>query len=279
MRNHQLPINQSTNNGYALLIMTAIISFLAITVMICAFVLSHEANKDERYDITRQRMLDVKRALIGRLTDISGGEDITSCGGFINDYGEPDNIDPFGTGNFSGVLLDRNSVAWIGLPYVYNSEFWAGYRGDCYLDECGGTSVFRDGWGNNIIVRFIADRIEIESWGSDGINDGAPPPADYDRDIVDTFCWRRPQVDITIKNNVVAGANLNVELLYSWRGNVQTELQNHNFTFVGETHLFNFVDIVHGGSGIPVGLRKVVIRDAAAGNIVKVIKMFCLPSG
>lgn len=284
------------NEGYALLIMTAMISLLAITVMICAFVLSHEVNKDERYTITRQRMLNVKRALIGRLADIGGGENITFCGGFINDYGEPDSATPFfATNNFIGVLLNRQSVpAWPGAAAGWSysgapNEFWAGYRDENYIMPPAGEwnnnppypHNFYDGWGYHIEVEFPAafpNRINIISRGSDGAN-GAINSGSYDEDIVDTFYWRRSQVDVTVRNNVVAVANLNVELLYPWQGNVQSELQNYNFTFVGETHLFSFTDIAHGGSGIPVGLRKVVIRDAGAGNIVKVIKMFCLPSG
>ena len=274
--------------GIALLMMLIMISSLVGVVMICAFVLSHEVNKDERYKITRQRMLDIKRALIGRLADISGGEDIASCGGFINDYGEPDSTDPFGTGNFLGVLLNKQSVpAWPNWSYSgAPDEFWAGYRDERYLTPPAGEwddnppypHSFYDGWGYSLEVEFPAafpDRINIISRGSDGVN-GAVNPGSYDEDIIDSFCWRRPQVDLTVRNNVAVGANLNVELIYPRQGSVQPELQNHNFTFAGETHTFSFVD---GGNGIPVGLRKVVIRDAGAGNVVKIIKIFCLTSG
>ena len=289
------------NKGIALLMMLIMISSLVGVIMICAFVLSHEVNKDERYDITRQRMLEVKRALIGRLTDVGGGEDIASCGGFINDYGEPDDMDPFTlpNRNFIGVLLNRQSVTTLVPPWpgavagwLYSgapSEFWAGYRDERYLIPPAGEwdnnppypHNFYDGWGYPIEVEFPVaspNSINIISRGSDGTN-GAVNPGSYDEDIIDTFYWRRSQVDVTVRNGVVGGANLNVELIYPWRGSVQSELQNHNFTFVGETHIFIFSDVAHGGNGIPVGLRKVVVCDAGAGNVVKIIKMFCLTFG
>ena len=291
--------------GIALLMMLAMISLLAITVMICAFVLSYEVNKDERYDITRQRMLEVKRAFIGRLADVSGGEDITSCGGFINDYGEPDSITPFAaphpaaTNNFIGVLLNRESVAtlvppWPGavVGWSYSgapNEFWAGYRDERYLIPPAGEwdnnppypHNFYDGWGYPIEVEFPvapSNSINIISRGSDGAS-GAVNPGSYDEDVVDTFYWRRPQVNVIVRNKVLGGVSLNVELIYPWQGSAQSEPLNHVFNLVDETHTFNFTDTAHGGAGIPVGLRKIVISDAGPPVVVKIIKMFCLPSG
>ena len=251
--------------GIALLMMLIMISSLAIVVMICAFVLSHEVNKDERYDITRQRMLKVKRALIGRLADVSDGEDITSCGGFISDYGEPDSTDPFGTGNFLKVLLDRNSVTWLGLPYDYVNEFWAGYRGERYLNPPSGETDFKDGWGYSLKVSFLPDdQIEIKSLGSDGVDNGSSQFSDYRRDIPERFYWRR---DMEVKITNTSGNNIKVRLVYPDKGVVKaTPDVSVN---VGDTIPVTF-------SGIPVGLRKIEIED---GGMIKRTKMLCLPPG
>ena len=263
--------------GIALLMMLIMISSLAIVVMICAFVLSHEVNKDERYDITRQRMLKVKRALIGRLADVSDGEDITSCGGFISDYGEPDSTDPFGTGNFLKVLLDRNSVTWLGLPYDYVNEFWAGYRGERYLNPPSGETDFKDGWGNSMQVSFDVDKIKIRSLGKDGMPDGAIPPTNYDKDIEETFYWHR-ETKVKVKNipNTTGGnVTLKVDFIYPNKGKVKNKDDSDSIPPGGKLEsVFDF-----GNLKFPVGLRKIVIYDVYDNSIVKITRTLCISPG
>ena len=305
MQNTNYKLKFKNNKGYALLIMTAMISLLAITVMTCAFVLSHEVNKDERYDITRQRMLEVKRALIGRLADVSGGENITSCGGFISDYGElgtnPGDIDNFINNNFIPVLLDEPDV-YPDWQYDGGNQFWAGYRVEALNDGCylkappaqpNPTTEFLDGWGYQIEANFVDDngngtieagenKIAIKSKGDDNLWD-TDPGADtiyYGKDIIDTFYWRRPQADVAVTNNSPnPNASVRVELIYAWQGGVQLESQDFTFALIGETLTANFTDAAHGAKGIPVGLRKAVISEVGPPVVVKIIKMFCLPSG
>ena len=266
------------NEGYALLIMTAMISLLAITVMICAFVLSHEVNKDERYAITRQRMLEVKRSLIGRLADVGGGEGITSCGGFINDYGETDNLIFYDGNNFISVLLDEPD-AFADWQYDGGNQFWSGYRvwaadDGSYLKpppaQPNPAMDFLDGWGCQIEVRFIDDvadnKIEIKSRGDDNLWD-ADPGADityYGKDIINVIYWRR---DITVNVNNTSVNDITVRLIYPSIGIVQ----------------ITPASLVSAGANIPVtfnnipdGLRKIEILE---GVTVKQVKMFCLPSG
>ena len=247
--------------GIALLMMLIMISSLVGVVMICAFVLSHEVNKDERYDITRQRMLEVKRSLIGRLADIGGGEDIASCGGFISDYGEPDVPATFNIGN----LL--SNLGFIGWSYNSTYEFWAGYRGERYIKPNANdesvvppTPIFIDGWGNLMQVCFNGDLIEIESWGSDGIDDGAIPPTDYGRDIVDVFYWRRSlsvNALITTDEPLFQGRNVDIraQLIYPEHGNIQPPadaVDTIAIDMAGDgVGAFTFAGV------FPVGLRKV----------------------
>ncbi len=264
--------------GIALLMVLAMISSLVGVVMLCAFVLSHEVNKDERYEITRQRMLEVKRALIGRLADVPGGKDITSCSGFINDFGEPNNLIFYDTNNFISVLLDEPDPGpvppWPDWLYDPVHRFWSGYRvwvanDGFYLKAPSGqpnpTIEFLDGWGYPIVVRFIDDaddnKIEIKSRGNDNLWD-ANPGADttyYGKDIVDTFYWRR---QITVTNNT---GFPNVRLIYPFQGTISTEEQ------VVAPGPVTFAAVV------PVGLRKLEVRDAL--NVLQQTKVFCLPVG
>ena len=285
-----------TKKGIALLMVIAMICSLAIVVVICAFVLSREVNKDERYEITRQRMLEVKRALIGRLADVSGGEDITSCGGFINDYGEPGDAND--KGNIMKILL--GNIVPVDTPLVpppnwpnwdyddINYEFWAGYRGDKYLKappaQPKPSEQFLDGWGYPIEVTFIQDTtpehtvITIKSNGSDGLAGGS---GNYTEDQSDTFYWKRgSNVNATIRTkNLVYQINpmpIRTEVIYPFQGKVQKSatvdvnfdltagIGNGTFTFAG-----NF----------PVGSRKIIFSvgpgGPGAGNLLAT-KMLCI---
>jgi hypothetical protein len=238
--------------GIALLMILAMISLLGGVVMLCAFVLSHEVYQDERHQITRQRMLEVERALIGRLADVGGGGGITSSGGFISDYGEPSAPATFNIGN---LLSNLGFTPWAHNDTHY---FWAGYHGGRYLNPPPGEAEFRDGWGNIMQVRFIGNQIEIKSWGSDRAADGAIPPTGYGRDIVDTFYWRRG-VRVTDKTGI---PDVNFHLIYPFRGRVR----------VRSVHMAPYV--FHN---IPVGLRKIEVRDGD--GILRSIQMVCIPQG
>jgi len=245
--------------------------------MICAFVLGHEVNKDQRHEITRQRMLEVKRALIGRLADVNGGGDIICCGGLISDYGEPDVTD-----DFIDKLLSRPS-GWQDWYYddpSYNDyQFWGGYRGERYLVPPPGETDFRDGWGYSIEVEFPAaspDSINIIGRGSDGQPDGGSETG-YEHDIIETFYWRR-EVEVKVKNipNATGGnITLKVDFVYSDKGNVESKDDIDTIPSGGKAEsIFDF-----GNLKFPVGLRKIVVYDVYDNSIVKKIKMLCLPPG
>ncbi len=295
--------NLSSNKGIALLTITVMLSGLIGLVAVCAFVMGNEADDDARYDETRERMLEVKRALIGRLADVGGGEDITSCGGFISDYGEPNNMDPFtlSNRNFIGVLLNRRSMpAWTNWSYSgVPNEFWTGYRGESYIippagewdDDPPYPHDFYDGWGYPIEVVFIQDTntppeytvINIRSTGSNGMSGGS---GNYAEDVEDVFYWRRGlsvNARITTTEPLFSGRNVSirVQLIYSRHGIVNLPLPEDanavaidgsgngtgNFVFVG-----NF----------PVGLRKIVflldenIPPYSIGDVLTV-EVFCIP--
>ena len=267
--------------GIALIMMLAMISLLAIVIMICAFVLSHEVNQDERHEITRQRMLQVKRSLIGRLADVSGGEDIISCGGFISDFGEP--IDT--PVNFIDRLLDEQDPAvgpdiWLDWHYEdalpNNYQFWAGYRvaapNDGYYlkvppAQPNSTTEFLDGWGFPIEVVFVGgaggNTIDIISRGSDGQSDSGGEIG-YEYDVTESFNWRRR---ITITNNTGFAADF--RLIYPLRGAVTFEDHINTPMFPAPGSTFTFV------ANVPVGLRKIEVRDTVTSTLERT-KMFCL---
>lgn len=285
----------ATKKGIALLMMLIMISSLMGVIMLCSFVLSHEANKDERHQITRQRMLEVKRALIGRLADVSGGEDITSCGGFINDYGRPyDNLGEFDITE----LLSKQSPPWNSSPaedWVYDGTylFWAGYRGERYLKvppaQPKPNEQFLDGWGFAIKVEFIQDEnsnhtvLRVKSIGNDNVwDESSGDQKYYGKDIKDSFYWKR-KVEVTaeiITRDPVffnKAVKVKAQLVYPEKGNVSLPKESTSTVNISDpdgdgiyqgTGDFNF-----GVLEFPVGARKIVfilnahIGPYAAGKI------------
>ncbi len=256
--------NLKNNDGIALLAIVTMLSGLIGLVAVCAFVVGNEADDDARYDETRERMLEAKRALIGRLADIGGGEHITSCGGFISDYGEPGDSNAFRIDD----LLSNSEFA--GMPLEYTNFFWAGYRGDRYLEanakDMAGNDTFIDGWGNSMEVSFHSsaggDTVLIRSRGQDNILDEGDE-ADttyYGKDIEDVFHRRR---DIEVENNT--GADANFQVIYPFQG-----------TVVGSGFIPISSSSTHTFTGIPIGLRKIEVQ--VSGNIIS-IEMVCIPPG
>jgi len=281
-----LILKRTIKNDRGLVLVSAALMLTALVsvVLVCFFVLGHGAGNDLRYQATRRRMHDVKRALLGRLADARGGKDITACGGFVSDYGEPDDMTPFapGTDNFVGVLLNRQSVAaWQGWSYSGSPEqFWAGYRSDRYLTPSPGEwsddppfpHDLRDGWGYPIEVKFIQDStpehtvIEIKSHGSDGLTGGG---GNYKEDVEEAFYWKRSlhvifQLDAT-GLGLPDGTDVDVEArtVYPFRGNVATKDQTVTITVnsgIG-SGVYDFPIAPPGNmdpTKFPVGSRKII---------------------
>ena len=181
---------RGNNRGMALIMALLMVVTVISAVMIVSFI-GGGLDNDIRYEVTRGRMLEVKRALLGRLADVGGGKDITSCGGFMSDYGQPDDLANFNI----AVLLGSQGSKW---SYDITQNFWAGYRGERYLNPPHGQpdpkTKFLDGWGFEIYLMLSGDSIEIKSKGSDGKDGGS---GDYKEDIVESFYWQR---GVTVNN-------------------------------------------------------------------------------
>lgn len=244
------------DRGMALVMALLMVVTLVGAVMIVSFVGGRGLDDDIRCEVTRGRMLEVKRALLGRLADVGGGKDITSCGGFMSDYGMPD--DP---ANFNiAILLSSQGSNW---SYDDTQKFWAGYRGERYLNPPQGQpdpeTKFLDGWGFEIDLMLSGDSIEIKSKGSDGKDGGS---GDYKEDIVESFYWQR---GVTVNNRT--GSDGEFRLIYPSKGLVMSAGQ---ILSDGSSGAF---------SSIPVGLMKIEVLDTSAASELQSIRMLCLPPG
>ncbi len=244
--------------GMTLLMTIFMLSLLISTIMTCTFVLKAEVNNDMRHTITSQRLTKVKQALIGRLAYTRTGTDATACGGLISDFGSPVNPGSF---TISVLLDDPDNSEWPDWKYGSSTNFWAGYRGERYLNPVTGSANFFDGWGFPVEVTFSGDKTSIISYGSDGQKDTGTETG-YERDIVYDLIWQR---DVSVMNNT--GDEVNFRLIYPASGTV-TYQDSETIT---PGSLAAFVDI-------SIGLRKIEVQDSVDGS-VRDIKMCCVPPG
>lgn len=257
------------NKGITLLVIMLMLSSLVCLVTICAYIMAQEADDDTRYQITLERIQQIKRALFGRLAEQPDGEDITSCGGFISDYG-PEFV---GWGAVDYLITKKDE--WEDWHYDSDTQFWAGWRGP-YLTFLPGEENLSDGWGNEFKNGDVGlgCTAKIKWYGSDGINN-LPEESDYKRDFEFEYDYgyRVRRVTVSITNTSAADADLKVEIIYPQMGNVvKVERGPVNIPADGEPHNVVF----NNPSGLTLGLRKMVIRDAIT-NEIKMIKMLCIP--
>ena len=264
------PVNSC--RGYILLAVSLLLTAFMSVILVCSFVAGHgSADNDFRYVKTRLCIKKVRQALI------------CDGGGFISDYGEPDNMTPFAPEeSFTGVLLNRQSVpAWQEWSYSGPpEEFWAGYRGGRYLAPFAGEwddnppfpHNFSDGWGNPVKVIFIQDTmpehtvIEIKSFGSDGHSGGTES---YKEDVKDVFYWKR-SVELTLSLDAGSldlpdGQDVDVEvrLVYPFHGAVTSKSQTKTLTIAGGTGSSKYDFPVDPPDNtdpqkFPTGLRKIM---------------------
>ena len=72
-----------SGRGYILLAASLLLTAFMSVVLVCSFVAGHGSDNDFRYVKTRLCIKKVRQAVI------------SNGGGFISDYGEPDNMTPF----------------------------------------------------------------------------------------------------------------------------------------------------------------------------------------
>ena len=158
-----------------LLVVVFILSAIAFSIVS----LTDQVDLQLRFDDTKGRLENIRRAVVIDSSITVGGSPVIS--GFAADMGRlPDSLQE---------LVEQGALpAW---QYDATVEQWAGWRGP-YLDvlpeSLTGLKAFRDGWGNthpipatdalffgwNFTVDQVAGLLTIQSYGGDGVADGAP---------------------------------------------------------------------------------------------------------
>lgn len=270
------------------------------TILVCAFPLVKEADDEIRHKITIQRIREIKRAMLGRIAEKEGGEDInvfgSACGGFLSDFGMPSDgrsgfPDPFGTLNFLDVLLrgkeltDPQGIGWKRWHYDPDKKYWAGYRGERYLVpnsfDSDGNPQFVDGWGNpfKVVLSACGHWMHVKCLGADR----RPGGVDYAADIVDKIFYVAHDEDIVIEvaNRTGSSVILDVGMVFPLFGRVVErytgELKEIGRSGTGQFRFRFPLDDVGDASGPPCGTCKIVLRDETDGALQA--KTVCLPTG
>jgi hypothetical protein len=157
------------------LLVVAILSSLALA----AVAITDQLDLQSRYEDTNFRLDQMRRAVAIDSSLSANGQTVTTC--FAADLGRlPDNLPE---------LVEPGTLpAW---QFDTTANQWAGWRGP-YLsvpqETQSGLKAFRDGWGNtdptpandalffgwNFSVDQVAGQLIVQSYGADGVADGAP---------------------------------------------------------------------------------------------------------
>ncbi|MCD6257028.1 hypothetical protein J7J45_03060 [Candidatus Aerophobetes bacterium] len=238
--------------GSVLFAALVMIGIAAGVILMCTSMIGLMTKQSRRYQITLQRIEEIKKALFGKMVNVRADMDIENCGGFISDYGKPDNV----TGNCISYLLQKPS-GWKNWSYDNATHFFSGYRGSHYLNANAEGNKFIDGWGNEMQVHFDSNKINIKSLGSDGKEGGN---STYAEDIIEDFYYKR-DVELTICfiNNSPDNytGNVTAEIIYPEKGGLLSDNKTKSVFVEGN----NDNETTFSFSSIPVGLRKVNIKD------------------
>ncbi len=240
-------------NGSILFAALIMIGIAAGVILMCTSMIGLMTKQSGRYQITLQRIGETKKALFGKMVNIRTNMDIQNCGGFISDYGKPDNV----TGNCIYHLLQK-PAGWENWSHDNTTHFFSGYRGNHYLNANAEGNKFIDGWGNDMQVHFDGNKINIKSLGSDGKEGGN---GTYAEDINRDFYYKR-DVELTIyfdnsNNSDNYTGNVTTEIIYPEEGKLLSDNKTKSVFVEGnDTNQTTF-----SFSSIPVGLRKVDIKD------------------
>ena len=217
----------------------------------------HDAQ--QRFDETRQRMLEIRKAFLGSPGAYINGQ--RQFSGYIADMGELPGLSRDGQPE---ALWEQGPLPRWG--YRNNSKIWMGWRGP-YIEEPL-DNVLKDGWGNPF--RFIKGPFPSESLGDLDMKikslgaDGKEGGTEYDQDI--ELIIRETEYTGAVAGHVNPGdgnnRNVRIQIYYPSSG---TEM-NEVIEGMDEEGCFRFEKGATGEGeadlSIPVGIRRIVVSAA-----------------
>lgn len=184
----------AAQRGFTLLELLLVVAILSSLALAATTLVDNQDNQ-ERFEATRERLDDIRRAIVGDSRRTANGQ--TELSGFVADMGRlPANLQELIQ---EPADCDHKTAGTQGCSWTYESGsgLWGGWHGPYLgvLAESGGAKAYRDGWGNggaapNYGWKFEAtDRdatppgspdefdntLQVQSYGSDGSSANADP--------------------------------------------------------------------------------------------------------
>ena len=251
----------------ALLMLAAFISVF----LICAYALQYESDEDIRYQISHQRMEEMKYALFGVLHKVPGGVGLRYYGGVMSDYG------PFAMDGLSLICKKPGGAKawhyerWASDQYGNEVEvnFWAGYRGERYYIPPPGEHDPNLGWGIPPLTLILGCKIFYDTgcYGKD--------KSDYRYLNRRMYYYRIRDFWVAVTNKTSQKVYLKIQVVLPLNGEVAVATMAAEGIDEGSLHTFMFSenDLRHSHSRAPAtftpGMRKLIITEYDSnGNLI-----------
>lgn len=252
--------------GFSLLEMLLVITLLGM-LSLAAVVLTESSDDQARYEDTKNRLLAIKRAIIGDTSRTINGEPEIS--GFVADMGRfPVSVQEL-LENISGV------AAWgvfsLGISGV-TGTLESGWRGPYldYLPNRSGTATYLDGWGND--WSGVAQSLG-KDWAAGGTDYATDYPANT---LIEENAWRENLRNrlISVRFNKVPEqtVTLSLRIYYAQDGAIQPPHVSNAVTLSGvaASGVASSAEFVFPNSDMPLALGRhiaVVWCDADASGV------------
>ena len=258
-----------TKKGFTLIEVLVVMVILGFIVAMAAQVFMKDDDQ-RRFDETRLRMEEIKKAILGSEGAYANGQ--RQFAGYVADMGGlPNLVDENGVADPNGqpkglwtrdFNADGDTIDPVDIPdsviwgHRAMSQTWMGWRGP-YIEtpplkigETLGQVKLRDGWGNPFRFATGGGDITIESYGADGVVGGT----EFNEDIA--LVIRQTKYMAPVAGRVDGGVT-DVRIYYPVAGTETTCA----ISGLGDGDYFRFelTAPAPGNIDIPVGLRSIAI--------------------
>lgn len=192
-------------------------------------------------------MEEIKKALLGDPGAYANGQ--RQFAGYITDMGRlPELIDVDGNLQPVGLWEQGSQDSW---GYDQGARIWMDWRGP-YI-EAPQNDLLEDAWGDTFAFIFHDTGIDIISRGADG----EPEGIGFNEDI--TLTIRKTQYRAPVAGKVGGTCNC-VKMCFPDDDSGDSQMFGYSDLVANDSY-FRFEDDVNGDSGVPVGVRSIVISD------------------
>ncbi len=265
-------INVASNNkGFTLIEVLVVLAIMGLFLGMSLQVFGNKAEQ-KRFDETRARMTEIKKAILDSLNDYVNGH--RQFIGYIVDMGNLPELVDVGGGNLQPVGLWTNQspplpgtlTSW---QYGTPSMVWMGWRGPYIETPSRGDNILRDGWGNPFhfgTSGISGKNMVIESYGADNKDDtGEETGYDVDLEMMIKGTEYLGAVAGRVDNGVTA-----VSIYYPANG--MQIIRTISGLIDGDYFRFEESAPAPGDIDIPVGLRSIQITGGSGNTRIITIE-------